>query len=136
MRNKLLALVLMGVGTVLSGQVNVGVQIGPPPPPRAYRQRPRPGPDFEWIEGYWHPRGHRYAWHDGYWTRIPYGAHAGWVRAMSGAHFTRATGKAAGDVWTITIAGIATGTGIATVGATGISVETGMTGGIATIAAD
>jgi hypothetical protein len=63
----------MATGTVLSGQVNVGIRIGPPPAPRAYyRQPPRPGPDFVWVDGYWYPVGHRYVWHEGYWTRIPY----------------------------------------------------------------
>ena len=72
MRNKLLAFLLMATGTVLSGQVNLGIRIGPPPPVRQYRQAPRPGPDFVWVDGYWYPVGHRYVWHDGYWTRIPY----------------------------------------------------------------
>jgi hypothetical protein len=31
-----------------------------------------------WVEGYWYPVGHHYKWHDGYWTRVPYGG-ARWV---------------------------------------------------------
>ncbi len=78
MRHKLFAFILLAAGTVLSGQVNVGIRIGPPPAPRAYRQAPRPGPDFVWVDGYWYPVGHRYVWHEGYWTRIPYQG-ARWV---------------------------------------------------------
>ena len=61
-----------------SAQVSVGIQIGPPPPPRVYRIPPQPSPEFVWVEGYWYPQGHHYAWHDGYWTRPPY-AGAYWV---------------------------------------------------------
>lgn len=53
-------------------QVSFGVRVGEPPPPRAYRVPVRPGPDYVWVEGYQYPVGHRYQWHDGYWTRPPY----------------------------------------------------------------
>src|SRR5207237_1102667 len=76
-RNKLLTLVLMA-GTVLNGQVNLGIRIGPPPPPRVYRQTPRPGPGFLWVDGDSYPVGHRYVWHHGYWPRAPY-AGARWI---------------------------------------------------------
>ncbi len=35
-------------------------------------QPARPGPDFVWVDGYWYPRGNRYRWHEGYWTRAPF----------------------------------------------------------------
>src|SRR6185436_17451461 len=73
MKKKLL-LLLMAAGSLLPAQVSVGIRIGSPPPLRVERVRPRqPGPDFVWIQGYWYPEGGRYRWHDGYWTRAPYG---------------------------------------------------------------
>lgn len=43
------------------------------------RVQPRsPGADYAWIGGYWYPVGHRYKWHDGYWTRPAYSG-ARWV---------------------------------------------------------
>src|SRR5438477_12274782 len=78
MKLKLLALVLLA-GTMLSGQISVGIRIGPPPPPRVVRVRPvSPGPEHVWIDGYWYPVGNRYRWHDGYWTRPAYPG-ARWV---------------------------------------------------------
>ena len=62
-----------------AAQVAVGITIGAPPPPRVLKVRPvTPGPDFVWVDGYWFADGHRWRWHEGYWTRVPYaGAH--WV---------------------------------------------------------
>lgn len=72
------ALLLTG-GAVSHAQISVGIQIGAPPPPRVLAViPPTPGPDFVWVEGYWYPVGHRYKWHQGYWTRPPY-AGARWV---------------------------------------------------------
>lgn len=78
MKKTLISLMLLAAGAVF-GQVSVGIQIGPPPPPRVVRVLPpRPGPGWIWVEGYWYPVGHHYKWHDGYWTRAPYGD-ARWV---------------------------------------------------------
>src|SRR5262245_40753986 len=78
MNTKLIALTLLAGGAVF-GQVSIGIQIGPPPPPRVVSVLPaRPGPGFIWVEGYWYPVGHKYKWHDGYWTRPPYGG-ARWI---------------------------------------------------------
>ena len=75
----LLVLLLLGVASRADAQVSFGVRIGPPPAPRFVRVRPsRPGPNFVWIDGYWYPVGNRYQWHNGYWTRPPYGG-AVWV---------------------------------------------------------
>jgi hypothetical protein len=77
-KQKLLGLVFLAAGTVF-GQVSIGIQIGAPPPPRVLRFRPAaPAPDFLWVDGYWYPVGHRWRWHDGYWTRPPY-AGARWI---------------------------------------------------------
>jgi hypothetical protein len=75
----LLAVILMASGSTASGQVSIGIRIGPPPPPRVVRVLPaRPGPEWVWVQGYWYPVGRHYRWHEGYWTRPPYpGAH--WV---------------------------------------------------------
>jgi hypothetical protein len=62
----------IATASTASAQVNVGIRIGAPPAPRAYRVPPRPGADYLWVEGYQYPKGSRYAWHDGYWTRPPY----------------------------------------------------------------
>lgn len=77
MRIRLLAFALLACSFGASAQVSIGIQIGAPPPPRVLRVRPvAPGPDYFWIDGYWYPDGHRYQWHQGYWTRPPYaGAH-------------------------------------------------------------
>jgi hypothetical protein len=75
----LLVLMLVGVESRVDAQVSIGIRIGPPPAPRVVRvQPPKPGLNFVWIEGYWYPVGNHYRWHNGYWTRPPYG----------GAHWT------------------------------------------------
>ena len=74
--------ILLGVllgAQLMTAQVSLGIQIGPPPAPRVYRAHPRsPGPDYVWIDGYWYADGRRWRWHDGYWTRPPYGG-AQWI---------------------------------------------------------
>jgi hypothetical protein len=78
MKKTLLALLLLVGGTSFA-QLSIGVRIGPPPPPRIVHARPRaPGPDYFWVDGYWYPVGGRYRWHNGYWTRPPYGG-ARWI---------------------------------------------------------
>ena len=78
MKTKLIAFFLLAAGAV-SAQVSVGIRLGAPPPPRVVRVQPRsPGSDYVWIGGYWYPVGRRYKWHEGYWTRPPYGG-ARWV---------------------------------------------------------
>jgi YXWGXW repeat-containing protein len=78
MMKQLLATLLLAGGT-LFGQVSIGIRIGAPPPPRVVRVRPPgPGSDFFWVDGYWYPVGNRYRWHEGYWTRPPYGG-ARWI---------------------------------------------------------
>jgi hypothetical protein len=72
------AVMLVGMSATAQAQVSIGVTIGQPPPPRVYRVPVRPSAEFVWVEGYWYPQGHHYAWHDGYWTRPPY-AGAYWV---------------------------------------------------------
>ena len=75
---KITALLLLAAGMAVS-QVSVGIRIGAPPPPRVIAVAPaRPGPEFIWVQGYWYPAGSRYRWHEGYWTRPPYGG-ARWV---------------------------------------------------------
>jgi len=75
---KITGLLLLAAGMAV-GQVSVGIRIGAPPPPRVVVVAPsRPGPDFIWVQGYWYPAGSRYRWHEGYWTRPPYGG-ARWV---------------------------------------------------------
>lgn len=74
MRNvkQTLSLLLLG-GGALFAQISIGVQIGAPPPPRVVRVQPAsPGPGYMWVQGYWYVVGHKYKWHDGYWTRPPY----------------------------------------------------------------
>jgi hypothetical protein len=79
MKKKLLAMMLLAVGSVFGADISLGIRIGPPPPPRVVAIRPvAPGPDFLWVEGYWYPVGGHYTWHGGYWTRSPY-AGARWV---------------------------------------------------------
>jgi WXXGXW repeat (2 copies) len=69
---KLLALMLLAGGTVFA-QVSIGIRIGAPPAPRLLRVRPsNPGSGYVWVDGYWYPKNHRYAWHPGYYTRPPY----------------------------------------------------------------
>jgi hypothetical protein len=81
---KLIAVASLGFAIFLAApasraQVSVGIEFGAPPPPRVIRVRPvQPGPEFLWVDGYWYPDGHRYRWHNGYWTRPPYGG-ARWI---------------------------------------------------------
>jgi hypothetical protein len=78
MKKTLLALLLLAAGSSFA-QVSIGVRIGPPPPPRVVRVQPRaPGPGYFWVDGYWYPVGNHYKWHNGYWTRPPYGE-ARWI---------------------------------------------------------
>jgi hypothetical protein len=77
-KTKLLVLMLLTAGAVFA-QLSIGVRIGPPPRARVVRVQPQsPGVGYSWVGGYWYPVGHRYTWHEGYWTRPAYaGAH--WV---------------------------------------------------------
>src|SRR5262245_38816916 len=69
---KLLTIALVA-GSMLLGQVSVGIQIGPPPPPRIVKSHPHsPGPGYMWVDGYWYPVNNHYVWHQGYYTRPPY----------------------------------------------------------------
>ena len=78
MKKKLLALALLGAGSMFA-QVSLGIRIGPPPQPRIVRVRPnQPGAGWVWVDGYSYPQGNRYRWHDGYWTRPPYDG-ANWI---------------------------------------------------------
>jgi hypothetical protein len=71
------AILLAGVST--KAQVSIGIQIGAPPPPRAVVVMPaQPDPDFVWVGGYWYPVAGHYRWHEGYWSRPPYGG-ARWI---------------------------------------------------------
>jgi hypothetical protein len=66
------AAILLTCSSAFSADISIGINIGPPPPPHVVRVLPpRPGPDFIWIEGYWHPVGNHYRWHGGYWTLAP-----------------------------------------------------------------
>jgi hypothetical protein len=76
---KLLAILLLAGGSMFGAQVSLGIRIGEPPPPRVVRVRPRaPGPAYFWVGGYWYPVNGRYRWHEGYWTRPPFGG-ARWI---------------------------------------------------------
>jgi hypothetical protein len=78
MKTKLSILALLAAGTIFA-QLSIGIRIGAPPPMRIQRIQPRsPGSDYVWVGGYWYPNGNRYRWHEGYWTRPPYGG-ARWV---------------------------------------------------------
>src|SRR5690348_13783533 len=74
MKKTLLAFVMVAAGSAFAADVSIGIQIGAPPPPPAvvYVQPDAPGAGFIWIQGYWYPVGHRYRWHEGYWTRPPF----------------------------------------------------------------
>jgi hypothetical protein len=77
-RTTLLASMLLASVSVFAAQ-NIGIRIGPPPAPRVVRVVPRsPGPGYVHVDGYWYPVGNHYKWHDGYWTRAPYGG-ARWI---------------------------------------------------------
>jgi|SRR5215469_864205 len=71
------AFLLAGVSA--KAQVSIGIQIGAPPPPRAVVVMPaQPEPESVWVDGYWYPVSGHYYWHEGYWTRPPYGG-AHWI---------------------------------------------------------
>src|SRR5688572_12894279 len=89
MKAKLLGLIFLA-GSSLFGasRWSVGVGFGgygypyyypPPPAPVVYAVPPRPAYNYQWIAGYWYPRGPRWAWRAGYWARPPY-PRAYWVR--------------------------------------------------------
>ena len=81
----LFGLILWG-GAAFGAEINIGINIGAPPPPRVvYVNPPNPGPEFVWIEGYWYPMKGHYHWHEGYWTRRPYGG-ARWVMPRYDGH--------------------------------------------------
>jgi hypothetical protein len=75
-------------GVPAKAQVSVGIVIGAPPAPRVVAVMPaQPAPDFMWVGGYWYPVAGHYRWHEGYWTRPPYGG-ARWVAPRhEGGHF-------------------------------------------------
>jgi hypothetical protein len=68
----LLGLLALAVGNLVAADLSFGITIGPPPPPRTVVVPASPGPGYVWVGGYWYPDGHRYRWHNGYWTRPPY----------------------------------------------------------------
>lgn len=74
---KILVLLLLAGGSLMAA-VSFGINIGPPPPPAIVAPPPAPGPGYVWVQGYYYPVGHKYHWHEGYWTRSPY-AGATWV---------------------------------------------------------
>jgi hypothetical protein len=71
-------LLLVGGGTAANAQVSFGITIGRPPAARVEHRPPRPGAESVWVNGYWYPVDGRYVWHEGYWSRPPYGG-AHWV---------------------------------------------------------
>ena len=76
---KLLFALLLGASALMNAQVSIGIRMGPPPHPRVMGVRPiAPGRDFTWVDGYWFVDRGRYQWHQGYWTRPPFGG-ATWV---------------------------------------------------------
>ena len=76
MKTKLFAIAMF---TIAAASAQVSIRIGPPPPPRIIRVQPRnPGNGYIWVEGYYYPVGNHYKWHNGYWTRPPYGG-ARWI---------------------------------------------------------
>ena len=77
MKLKLLLLMLIA-GGLYAADFSIGIRIGPPPPPRVYAVPTSPGPGYVWVQGYWYVAGNHYRWHNGYWTRPPYGG-AVWV---------------------------------------------------------
>jgi hypothetical protein len=62
---------VLAASELVSAQVSVGIQIGPPPAPRTYKVPRRSNPDREWVEGYWEPQGSKYRWHNGQWVKPP-----------------------------------------------------------------
>jgi hypothetical protein len=84
MKTKLLALMLFAGSSMFAGtHISIGFGVGgyypPPPPPRVVAYVPRsPGFGYVWVPGYWYPRGHRYEWRAGFWSRPPY-RNAYWV---------------------------------------------------------
>lgn len=85
MKVKLFALLILAGGSLLAeSHWSIGIGIGvpyyaplPPPPVMVYTP-PCPGPEYTWIPGYYYPRGARFVWHAGFWSRPPY-AGAYWV---------------------------------------------------------
>ena len=67
-----LALVLGGCSKG-SGTASGDDVVAPDPPPAAQAEvaQPSPGPEFVWIEGFWHWDGRSYGWHAGVWQRPP-----------------------------------------------------------------
>jgi hypothetical protein len=79
MKLKLLAVMLLAVGSAFAVDLTLGIRIGPPPRPRVIHVQPvAPGPGYYWVAGYWYPVGGHYRWHNGYYTRPAY-VGARWV---------------------------------------------------------
>jgi len=74
MKTKLLALALLGVGTMFAGpRIAIGVGVGPAYPYGYYRPAPAyvaPAPVYAapapYVNGYWYNVGPRRFWHEGY----------------------------------------------------------------------
>jgi hypothetical protein len=58
--------------------LNVRITTGRPPAPRREVRVARPGPDYVWVNGYWHDNDGRWGWIPGRWER-PAEARAYWV---------------------------------------------------------
>ena len=77
-RTILAATVLGGVAAAALPQVpfppplpglEVRITTGRPPARRYERRGPRPGPDYVWVDGFWHSGGGRWDWVPGRWDR-------------------------------------------------------------------
>jgi hypothetical protein len=86
----IIATFALAASSLFAGSIGVGITIGPPPPPRVVAVPASPGPTYVWVPGYYYVGGgHRYLWHAGYYTRVPYEG-ARWIepRYESGRYYT------------------------------------------------
>lgn len=58
--------------------LNVRITVGRPPAPRREVRVARPGPDYVYVNGYWHDNSGRWGWIPGRWER-PAAPRATWV---------------------------------------------------------
>jgi hypothetical protein len=79
-RNGLMLTALLGAAAMSGCAARAHyARVAPPPPPMVGVVGHAPGRGYVWIEGFYEPRGSRWAWTPGRWVRPPH-RRAVWVR--------------------------------------------------------
>jgi len=60
------------LGALATANAQIVVRVRPSRPAVVVTRPAQPSPRHVWVDEEWVPRGHRYVWHGGYWTKPPH----------------------------------------------------------------